>query len=229
MVIAIDGPVASGKTAVGRAIADRINWTMLDTGIMYRALTWYALEQGTQLRDEEALTKLAQSVDMRIERAQPGSVETATIFVDGIDATPHLREKLVEATVSTVAAVRGVRKEMVAQQRRIAQGGKIVMVGRDIGTVVVPQAAVKIYIDASPAVRAKRRADQMRAGGRSVADDDVLDDLRRRDTLDRDRAIAHAQPPDDAARLDTSDMTLDTAVAQALRIVCDEIGEASLE
>ena len=119
-VIAIDGPVASGKTVVGRAIAQRLGWAMLDTGVMYRALTWVALQRGTPLDDPKALTDLARSVEFRVAPPSPGSPETATVFVDNLDSTPHLRERAVEANVSPVAAVPGVRERMVELQRGIA-------------------------------------------------------------------------------------------------------------
>ena len=116
-IVAIDGPVASGKTAVGREMARRLGWQMLDTGIMYRALTWLALQRGLDLQDPAALTELARTTVITIADPPPGSDESASIFVDGVDATPHLREPRVDEGVSIVAAVAGVRGHMVEQQR----------------------------------------------------------------------------------------------------------------
>lgn len=218
-VIAIDGPVASGKTVVGRELAQRLGWQMLDTGIMYRALTWIALETSTDITDPLALTNLAIATTMTVEAPHDGSIETASIYVDGRDATNHLRDQEVEANVSAVAAVPGVREQMVRQQRDIAQRGQMVMVGRDIGTVVVPHAAVKIYLDASPEVRANRRAAEMRKAGRQVSDAEVLDDLRRRDSLDAGRATSPLRADDRAEQIDTSGLSFTTAVDAVMSIV----------
>ena len=219
LVVAIDGPVASGKSVIGRRIADRLGWPLLDTGAMYRALTWLALERGVELRDDEALTTLAEATDIRIDAAPPGSSERAWILIDGVDATPHIREPHVEASVSTVAAVAGVRRRMVELQRLAALRGHMVMVGRDIGTVVAPDAAVKIYLVASAAVRARRRAVEMRGHGRVVSDTDVLQEIQRRDQLDAGRATSPLRAADNAIELDTSALDLEGSVEAALRIV----------
>ena len=219
LVVAIDGPVASGKSVIGRRIADRLGWPLLDTGAMYRALTWLALERGVELRDDEALTTLAEATDIRIDAAPPGSSERAWILIDGVDTTPHIREPHVEASVSTVAAVAGVRRRMVELQRRAALRGHMVMVGRDIGTVVAPDAAVKIYLVASAAVRARRRAAEMRGHGRVVSDNDVLQEIQRRDQLDAGRATSPLRAADNAIELDTSALDLEGSVEAALRIV----------
>ena len=219
LVVAIDGPVASGKSVIGRRIADRLGWPLLDTGAMYRALTWLALERGVELRDDEALTTLAEATDIRIDAAPPGSSERAWILIDGVDATPHIREPHVEASVSTVAAVAGVRRRMVELQRRAALRGHMVMVGRDIGTAVAPDAAVKIYLVASAAVRARRRAAEMRGHGRVVSDNDVLQEIQRRDQLDAGRATSPLRAADNAIELDTSALDLEGSVEAALRIV----------
>ena len=225
LVIAIDGPVASGKTVVGRELARRLDWQMLDTGIMYRALTWHALETGTAITDPLALTNLATAATMRVEKPHVGSIETASIYVDGRDATAHLRDREVEANVSAVAAVPGVREQMVRQQRTIAQRERMVMVGRDIGTVVVPDAAVKIYLDASPEVRATRRAAEMRQAGRPVSEAEVLEDLRLRDSLDAGRATSPLRADDRAEQIDTGGLSLGMVVDAVMAIVSRSIIE----
>jgi len=238
-VVAIDGPVASGKTVIGRAVAERLDWPMLDTGIMYRALTWAALERGVLTNaadgdpaDPAALTKLAREVELRVGQRPEGSVETASIAVDGVDATPHLRTKAVEDAVSVVASVPGVREQMVRQQQSIAAerrqaGAGIVMVGRDIGTVVAPDARVKIYLDASEAVRAARRAAQIRESGRSVSEDEVRSDLERRDAIDQSRVTAPLRRANGAEDINTSDDNLETAIERVLAIVRRELGDAA--
>ena len=222
-VVAIDGPVASGKTVIGKAVAERLDWPMLDTGIMYRALTWAAIERGLfpegARPDPAALVRLAREVKLTVGKPSDGSPETASIAVDGADATPHLRSKVVEDAVSVLASVPGVRERMVEQQQKMAREGEMVMVGRDIGTVVAQEALVKIYLHASDAVRARRRAQQMRASGRGVTDDEVLKDLRSRDAIDQSRATAPLRRAVGAEDVDTSDDDLETAIERVLTIV----------
>ena len=197
-VVAIDGPVASGKTVIGKAVAERLRWPMLDTGIMYRALTWAAIQRGLlpdpAAADPAALVRLADEVELRVGARAAGSPETASIAVDGADATPHLRSKAVEDAVSVSGErARRPRADGGAAARDGAPRSKVVMVGRDIGTVVAQEALVKIYLHASDEVRAARRAAQMRASGRSVTDAEVLTDLqtpRRHRPEPRHRAVA---------------------------------------
>lgn len=217
-VIAIDGPVASGKTVVGRELASRLGWRMLDTGIMYRAFTWYALEEEIDLADHVGLADAAANVHIEVGDPPPGSIETASIRIDGRDATPHLREPHVEASVSTVAAVPGVREQMVAQQRAIALQGRIVMVGRDIGTVVVPEAALKVYLTATPEVRAQRRAAEMRAQGRDVSDETIRDEIIRRDGRDENRDVSPLRAAPGAVKLDTTELDRDAVIAAVLEL-----------
>ena len=155
-------------------------------------------------------------------------METASIAVEGnVDATPHLRSKPVEDAVSVVASVPGVRERMVEQQREVARDGKVVMVGRDIGTVVAQEALVKIYLHASDEVRAARRAEQMRASGRSVTDAEVLADLQRRDAIDQSRATAPLRRAVGAEDVDTSHDDLETAIQRVLAIVRRRLGESA--
>ena len=222
-VVAIDGPVASGKTVIGKAVAERLDWPMLDTGIMYRALTWAAIERGLfpdgGAPDPAALVGLAREVKLTVGTPSDGSPETASIAVDGVDATPYLRSKVVEDAVSVVASVAGVRERMVEQQQEMAREGEMVMVGRDIGTVVAQEALVKIYLHASDAVRARRRAEQMRASGRSVTYEEVLNDLRSRDAIDQGRATAPLRRAVGAEDVNTSGDDLETAIERVLAIV----------
>jgi len=224
-VIAIDGPVASGKTALGRRLAERLGWRTLDTGVMYRALTWLALERGIDLQDDTAVTRLAEQTELEVGPPTLGSDESATIMVGGRDATPHLRAPHVEASVSTIAAVPGVRRRLVQLQRRQAQQGRIVMVGRDIGTVVVPDAAVKIYLEASPEVRARRRAAERQAGGLAVKETDVLTDLIRRDRWDAERIDSPLRAADNAAHLNTDELSIEETVEAAIQIAASQLPE----
>ena len=206
--IAIDGPVASGKTAVGRVVATRLGIRFLDTGAMYRAVTWVATQLGTDLDDDDALTAIAESVDMRLVAGDAGD----RLIVDGQDITDHIRDRDVERGVSLVSAVSGVRTALVGQQRVVASQGSIVMVGRDIGTVVLPDADVKVFLQASMEVRAKRRYDELRSQGKSPDYQHVTDDLARRDKIDSERTDSPLRRAPDAVLLDTDDLTVEEVV-----------------
>ena len=217
-LVAIDGPVASGKTEVGRALAVRLGWSLFDTGIMYRAVTWLALEQSVPLDDTVALAELANDADVRIIPSGDPASPDVQIEINGVNATEHLREPHVEAAVSTVAAVADLRRRLVQLQHNAAAPGRLVVVGRDIGTVVLPDAPVKIFLTASDRVRAMRRS--MQAG--HASDDDherVLQETQRRDRHDRNRETSPLISAVDAVELDTSELTLDEAIDAAFKIV----------
>ena len=185
--VAIDGPVASGKTTVGRLVAERLGFAFLDTGLMYRAATWRAIRAGVDVSDADALTRMVEA--MRIELATD-SDGRQRVIVDGADATDELRTSEVERNVSAVSAVQGVRRALVPKQRdvAVAERGRVVMVGRDICTKVLPDAGAKVYLNASDEARARRRYDEMVASGRSVEFKTVLAEVRRRDRLDSEIA-----------------------------------------
>ena len=164
MKITIDGPVASGKTAVGRALARRIPARFLDTGMMYRAVTWATIQQNIDLNNKADLAELTKSLSIEVILEDGDQV----LKVDGTDITDELRDSDIESNVSKISQVGAVRHELVDQQRAIASTGDIVMVGRDIGTVVIPDADLKIYLDASIQIRAKRRHDEMRRKGQRI-------------------------------------------------------------
>ena len=213
--IAIDGPVASGKTAIGRLLARRLGYRFLDTGLMYRAATWAAIERGIDLEDEESLTGLASALEMRQVADESGE----RLLVDGQDITHRLRDPQVERGVSPVAKVSGVRSAMVERQRSIAKDGPIVMVGRDIGTVVLPDAGVKVFLKASVEVRARRRFNEMEAEGQSLDYRQVLDDLARRDKIDSERSDSPLLPADDAFQIDTDNLRIDEVAEKILSFV----------
>ena len=210
--VAIDGPGASGKTTVGARVAGRLRFRFLDTGLTYRAATWAALRRGVNMEDDEALAVMTRSLDIRI-------TEASRVLVDGVDATDDLNTGEVDRNVSRVSAVRGVREALVPIQRRAAEDGPIVMVGRDICTVVLPDARTKVFLDASPEVRsARRRADIVRAGG-SVELEQVSDELRRRDTYDSGRKESPLMVAKDAVVIDTSEIDVDEVVERIVRLV----------
>jgi cytidylate kinase len=209
-VIAIDGPAGSGKSTVARLLAERLGLEYLDTGAMYRAVTFAALRRGIDPADPEPVEHLALSVDLE--------VTTEHVRVDDVDATIEIRGPEVSRAVSLVAANPGVRTEMVRRQREWAEArGGGVLEGRDIGSVVFPDAVLKVYLSARPEVRAERRAAE-------VSDLDyetVAADMARRDALDQGRDTSPLRRADGAFELDTSDMTVDEIVAELARRIDD--------
>ena len=199
IAIAIDGPVASGKTVVGRLVARRLGCRFLDTGAMYRAATRAALQMGIGLEQAGPLIQMARSLDMRLESHEGGD----KLVVDGEDVTDHLRGPEIEQGVSLVSRVAGVRTALVERQRAIAEEGPIVVAGRDIGTVVLPGAAVKVYLTASVEVRARRRYRQMRGKGDAVEYAQVVSELVRRDKIDSERGVSPLRPAEDAVVIET--------------------------
>lgn len=213
-IIAIDGPAASGKTTLARRLAKALGYTYFDTGMLYRVVTLVALERGEDIQDAERMTALAQNLDVEL-RPDPETGGTR-IHLRDRDVTERLYTPEVDAHVSIVAAHPGVRKALAAVQRRLALRGRIVVVGRDIGTVIVPEADCKIYLDASPEVRALRRYREALAKGFSVTFEQVLEDIRRRDRLDASRAVAPLRPAADAFILNTDNLNPDEVFRRIL-------------
>lgn len=213
-IIAIDGPVASGKSSVGKRLADRLGYLFFDTGLLYRAITYLALRDRIPLDDPAALElyALRAHVDVQAPTVQDG--RDCTVLAEGDeDITWELRSKTVEDSVSVVAAVPGVRRVLTSQMRRIGLRGRVVMVGRDVGTVILPEAGLKFFITASVEARARRRFAEAQAGGRPRTYADILANLRERDRIDSSRQAAPLRPADDALQLDTTDLDLDGVVA----------------
>lgn len=206
-IIALDGPAASGKSTVGRRLADALGYLFFDTGIMYRAVTWIALEHDMNLRDEDVITQMAQSAQIDIQQPTQNDGRACDVIIGGKDVTWDMRSGDVDANVSVVSAYAGVRKALSEQQRRIGMRGKVVMVGRDIGTVVLPEADLKVYMDASAEERARRRYNEITARGEQADYDEILKKMIERDHLDSTRAVAPLRPADDALVLDTDKLS----------------------
>jgi len=219
-VIAIDGPAASGKSTIGELLARRLGYLYFDTGAMYRAITWVALKRGVPIGDEAAITRLAKTVFVEVTRPTVDDGRQYTVLADGQDVTWEIRRPEVDANVSPVSAYPGVRAALTAQQRRIAAQGRVVMTGRDIGTVVAPDADLKIYLDATVEERARRRYREVLARGERADYQAILKSMRRRDQIDSQRAAAPLKPADDAIIIDTTEMT----IAQVLDVVMALIG-----
>lgn len=218
-IIAIDGPAASGKSTVGEMLARHLGYLYFDTGAMYRAATWAALQQGIDVEDEDAVTRLAQAIHIDILSPTAQDGRQYTVLVNGEDVTWNIRQAEVDANVSRVSAYRGVRAEMVRQQRRIAEGKGIVMVGRDIGTVVLPDADLKLYLDASAEERARRRYQELRERGRPADYDEILAMMRRRDAIDSQREISPLRAAEDAVVIDTTALTIEQVMERVLALV----------
>lgn len=218
--IAIDGPAASGKSTVGEALAERLDYLYLDTGVMYRAVTWAALKRDISVEDEEALTRLAEQLDIKITDATQDDGRQYTVLVDSVDVTWAIRTSVVDAHVSTVSAHPGVRRALVPKQRHVALEEPVVMVGRDIGTVVLPDADLKIYLDATVEERARRRWEEVQERGKTdVGYQDVLESMRRRDRIDTNRDVSPLRPAEDAVIIDTTDLSVSEVVGESERLV----------
>jgi cytidylate kinase len=211
-IIAIDGPVASGKTTIGSQLAGRLGYLFFDTGVMYRALTFLALrELGALVTDAAAVTDLARRahLDVQPPAVADGRDTTVTASLHGPeDLTWLIRSKQVENSVSLIAAMPPARQVLTGQMRRVGQRGRVVMVGRDVGTVILPEADLKVFLTASVETRARRRfeEDQARGGARSYAE--ILDNLRERDRIDTSRQIAPLRAAEDAHLLDSTNLSV---------------------
>lgn len=209
--IAIDGPAASGKTTVGRAIAGRYGYRFLDTGLMYRAATLAGLRAGVP-PEAEHLEQLLAELDLRVE----GDADGGRVFLGAEDVTQRMRDPEVEANVSAYSALAGLRERMVALQQDFAAEGRVILAGRDIGTVVLPDAPLKFYLEASESARARRRGEQA-----SQESESARRDISRRDVTDSTRKVSPLKPAADAIVIDTTEMTLEQVLEFALeRVRC---------
>jgi len=197
MIVAIDGPAGAGKSTVARKLAARLGFRYLDTGAMYRALTWLAMREGLPLGDAEPLGGLARRNPVTFD-------EAGRVFIAGVDVTSAIRQSRIDRMVSVVARHHGVREVMRERQRQLAADGNVVIEGRDIGTVVAPGAKVKVYLQADPTIRASRRQSERP----DIGPDALATDLRTRDASDRERM----QPAEDAELIDTTDLEVDDVV-----------------
>jgi CMP/dCMP kinase len=212
VVVAIDGPAGSGKSTVARRVAERAGLRHLDTGATYRALTLALLRRGVRVEDPEAVADAAKSVDLTLE-LPPGRAGVARVLLDGAEPGPALRSPEVNATVSAVAAVPAVRELLVGLQRSLVGVGGIVVEGRDIGTVVWPDADVKVFLTASEHERARRRGRDRNGGG------ETAETLARRDALDGGRAASPTRAAADALVIDSTTRSADQVVDQLLELI----------
>jgi cytidylate kinase len=211
LILAIDGPSGAGKGTVARAVAAELGYRHVDSGAMYRAIGWKSVRDGLALDDEQAVARLASH--SRID------LSGARVTIDGIDVTREIRTPAIDRAAARVARLPGVRAILVARQRELGEGGGIVMEGRDIGTVVFPQADAKIYLDAAPSERARRRAGDPAHSGGSAVVDEVATALTARDELDRTRQSSPLYAAPDAAIIDTTGKSVTEVVEEVMRVV----------
>ena len=211
MIVAIDGPAGAGKSTVTRLLAARLGFEFLDTGAMYRAVTWYALQEGVDLRNEQVLVELAKSISISFAGDQ--------VFLDGKDVTSDIRGAEVTRNVVWIADAPAVRQHLVKLQREIASHGNFVCEGRDQGTVAFPDAFCKIYLTASDSYRAKRRVEQMESSGEFVDYDQIIREQTIRDQQDLNRKVGRLQKADDAVEVNTDDKSVEEVVDELVAIV----------
>jgi CMP/dCMP kinase len=217
--IAIDGPAASGKSTLAEKLAKHLGYLYFDTGVMYRAVTWAALQSGMELADERKITELAEKIQIDVRKPTQEDGRKYDVLLDGKDVTWQIREAKVDLNVSQVAAYAGVRIAMTSQQRRIGKLGSVVMVGRDIGTVVMPDAELKIYLDASLEERSRRRFEEVRARGDKQEYKRILASMRRRDQIDSTRKVAPLKPAEDAIIIQSDGLSVDLVFEKVKSLV----------
>lgn len=217
--IAIDGTAASGKSTIGGLLAAELGYVYFDTGVLYRAVTLEAIRRGIPIGDEAAVTGLAGSLNIAVERPTVEDGRQYTILTEGRDVTWGIRGDEVEAKVSPVSAYPGVRAVLMRQQRQMGLRGHIVMVGRDIGTVILPEADLKIFLDASLEERARRRTREMRARGVGATYEEVLEATRRRDQIDSGRSVAPLAIAKDAHYVYTDGMDIEQVMEKVRELV----------
>ena len=215
MIIAIDGPAGSGKSTVARLIASRLDFKYIETGSMYRAVAWKAEQSGIDLEDQERISEVARTITIEF---RPGS-DRQKVMVDGEDLTPVLQTETIGRSAAIVAANKAVREVMVAQQQGMGRNGNVVMDGRDIGTVVFPEANKKFFLVADQKERAQRRYEEIKAKHPEATFEKIYEQLQQRDYEDENREVSPLVPAKDSIRLDTTDMNIEDVVAYMVEII----------
>ncbi len=213
-IIAIDGPAGSGKSTLAERLAAKFGYLYFDTGVMYRAVTLAALRRDVPVNDLAAVAALAEQLDIDVRPPSKADGRQYDVILDGTDVTWGIRSHEVDASVSVVSMIPGVRKAMTRRQREIGLRGRVVMVGRDIGTVVLPEAGLKVYLDASVEARARRRFEEARRRSQPVQFDDILNSMRERDRLDSTRELAPLKVAPGAVVVDSTEMSIEQVVSR---------------
>lgn len=216
LVIAIDGPAGAGKSTVAKRVADALGYLYIDTGAMYRAATWLVLENNVNTQDLEAIVRLVASANIELKQAEDSGPQH--VLVNGNDVSNAIRSQQVTRLVSPISAIPGVRQHLVVKQQKLASQGAVVMDGRDIGTVVLPKADLKIFLTASPDVRASRRLKDLEALGEKADLDLLLHEIKERDRQDSTRAVAPLRQAQDAIPINTDNLTVEEVVTRVLNL-----------
>lgn len=220
--ITIDGPAGAGKSSIAKILADRLNFLYIDTGAMYRAITYMAIKQGISLENKESLAQLANQTKIELVRGSEGKQQ---VWCDGIDVTEEIRDPLVSQNVSQVALYPGVRRELVLKQQQLAKNKDVVMDGRDAGTVVLPEADCKIFLTASLEERTRRRYLELQEKGYQETFEALRDELNTRDKLDENRLTSPLSPAPGARIINSTRMTRDEVVDFIMQIYQGKKGE----
>lgn len=215
ITVAIDGPAGAGKSSVAKMVANRLHYLYIDTGAMYRAFTWAMLERHVDIEDEQTVRQLTDSIQIRLE---PGA-DICRVYADGQEITEEIRTPFISSHVSQVAALAVVRTKLVQLQRDMAKGGGVILDGRDIGTVVLPRADLKIYLTASVAARARRRFLELKEKGSTETLEDIEASIAASDDMDSHRAVSPLKRADDAVLVDNSNLTLEETVDCICRMI----------
>lgn len=218
-VIAIDGPAASGKSTVGKKLSEWLGYLYFDTGVMYRAVTLAALKRDININDEEAISRLSEEVCIDVTLPVIENGRSYDVLLDGEIVTHQVHQPEVDEDVSIVSAYPGVRRALTVQQRRIGSQGNVVMVGRDIGTVVLPEADLKIYLDASVKERARRRYQEYIDRGERPSMEEIEASMRNRDRIDSTRDVAPLKPAEDAVIINTDELSIGQVLSQLKDLV----------
>lgn len=223
LIIAIDGPAGAGKSTVSKRLAKELGYTYLDTGAMYRAFAWKALEEKLDLGDEKALKRSLQETEIELseEAGRP------KVYLNGLDVSDRIRSPELSQVASRISSLKSVRERMVEMQRAMGSKGGVVMEGRDIGTVVFPDAEVKIYLDASAAERARRRFEELGSQGERVTLAETLEEIEVRDHRDKGRSVAPLRKAEDAVVIDSTNMDVDGVVERIMREIKNRLPEVS--
>ena len=212
--ISIDGPAASGKTSIGRKVSSHLKFRFLDTGLMYRAATWIVIKNNINIDNEFEIASSVTNSNFSIN----STIKEDSLFIDNYNVISELRTSEIDKYVSQVSKIAKVRETLVNQQRSIAASGNIVMVGRDIGSVVLPNADIKIYLDASLEIRAKRRFEEVK-GNTKLSFKEIKQDLEKRDIIDSNRKISPLTIPEDATVVNTDNLTISQVIEKIISIV----------
>jgi cytidylate kinase len=217
--IAIDGPAASGKSSIGQELANQLGYLFLDTGLMYRAVTLAALSQNIDIKDEKRINEVAKNTDISIQPPSIKDNRQCDVLINKQDVTKIIHSQKVNDNVSQISAYAGVREALTIQQRLIGKKGNIVMVGRDIGTVVLPDADIKIYLEASVEERARRRYKEALQNGGNDTYQGILESMKRRDEIDSRRSLAPLKPAKDAITISTESKNREQVIKEILSLI----------